>query len=222
MFPAQLVSGDFFDYFPLPDGSFLFVVGDVSGKGVAAGVLTSGVTAALRAEALHELPLERILERLNRVLCDVTGALRFVTLICAKLQPSNRRLDFARAGHPPGLVYRPSTAECFSLDAGGPVLGVLPEASFDSSSLLLQAGDVVVLYTDGVSEAENGSDEPYPTDRLAALLSKAAPGSATEILESIRTSVVEYTDGRGLADDATLVVLKANPSRGERAVVEAS
>lgn len=226
--PAREVGGDYYDFIELGDerdtrGRCVGVIlGDVSGKGVPAALMVSTLHSAVR------LLLDRIevgsdlLERLNRHILESSAPNRFITLMVAELDCAARRLTYVNAGHNPGLVLRaPGASDASSasagayrverMPAGGLPVGLLPGSRYQKASLDLDPGDLVCLYSDGITEAEaaDGSDEEFGEHRLAALLERSAELALREIVQEIDRAVTEFTGGAPQGDDQTVVLVRA-------------
>jgi sigma-B regulation protein RsbU (phosphoserine phosphatase) len=145
----------------------------------------------------------------NNVVHEVTGGDRFISLFYGKLSPQARSWEYTNAGHNPPLLIR-GCRDPIPLDKGGPVLGVLPGAGYESEQIDLRTGDVLVLFTDGVVEAQNPAGEEYSAKRLAGIVSSHLQQSPGELIETILASVVQFQGTTVLADDLTLVVLKTS------------
>ena len=204
--PAREVAGDYYDLFPLPDGSLAFLILDVSGKGTSAAFYaaeTKGVLSALDKQALG--PRE-VADRLNGIWCQSHDRRLFLTLAYGTFHPRTGRYQFVRAGHPSAFLRR-ADGRVSRLHPRG--LGVgLSAARFretlELSEGVLEPGDCLIFYTDGLSEAQAPDDAFYGEDRLEALLA----GPAEDLQASILTDVAAFTQGRPLADDLTLLILK--------------
>jgi sigma-B regulation protein RsbU (phosphoserine phosphatase) len=217
--PASQVGGDYFDFISLADGSTGVCIADVAGKGIAAALLMSVVQASLRAQLLNDRQhaiVPAVVSLLNRLLCASVSTARYVTCFYAQISPTNDSFRFVNAGHNPPLLFTRSAqtaegsregGEFRRLATGGPVLGLFPDASFEEDEVVLRCGDVLVAYTDGVTEAMNSEDEEFSEDRLRTAI-VGATGSAKEILETIVSRVVHWSRGMGQHDDITVVVLR--------------
>lgn len=208
MYPARIVAGDYYGFIELANGEVAVVIGDVSGKGVAAGLLMPSIEVALRMDAPRFPRTSDLLRAFNNVVQQITAGRRFITLFYGKLSPQSRSLEYTNAGHNPPLLIRAGAETC-KLDQGGPVLGVLPNTEYKNDVVALSRRDVLVLYTDGVVEAESPAGEEYSVARLAALVSLHLQESADKLIESIHASVTQFRGAAPQADDMTLVVLKA-------------
>ena len=207
MYPAKTVAGDYYGFIELPAGEIAVVIADVSGKGVAAGLLMPSIEVALRMDAARFPSTSDLLQTFNNVVCEITSGLRFISLFYGKLCRQSHSLEYTNAGHNPPLVIRAGT-DPSPLDKGGPVLGVLPDSHYESAKISLRQGDVLVLYTDGAVEAENPAGEQYSVERLSRTVSLHLQQNASELIETIYTSVIEFRQTTTLADDLTLVLLK--------------
>jgi len=207
MYPAKIVAGDYHGFIELPEGQIRLVIADVSGKGVAAGLLMPSIEVALRIDAPRSPGTDDLLRSFNKVVCQITGGNRFISLFYGKLCPRSRSLEYTNAGHNPPLLIRDGPGP-IALDKGGPVLGVLLDADYERAKIDLHRGEVLVLYTDGVVEAENPAGEQYSTQRLVGIVSSHLQQSPAELIETIYTSVSDFRETTVLADDLTLVVLK--------------
>ena len=222
--PAFQVGGDYYDFMPTrPDlsssakssGRWAFVIGDVMGKGVPAGLLMTMLRGMLRAEVLTGLPPDAILHDLNQLaLEDLTQSHRFVTLFYSDFDARSRKLRFANAAHNPPLLWSAKSKSIIRLDAPGLLIGLQPEAEYGCGEIVLQPGDVLLYYTDGVTEAPGISGERFDENRLITFLDKFARDGlgAKQILNKLFERLdgfVGVSDHR-LEDDASMVVLKVN------------
>ena len=222
--PAFQVGGDYYDFMPTrPDlsssakssGRWAFVIGDVMGKGVPAGLLMTMLRGMLRAEVLTGLPPDAILHDLNQLaLEDLTQSHRFVTLFYSDFDARSRKLRFANAAHNPPLLWSAKSKSIIRLDAPGLLIGLQPEAEYGCGEIVLQPGDVLLYYTDGVTEAPGISGERFDENRLITFLDKFAREGlgAKQILNKLFERLdgfVGVSDHR-LEDDASMVVLKVN------------
>jgi serine phosphatase RsbU (regulator of sigma subunit) len=207
MYPAKIVAGDYYGFIEFPAGEIAVVVADVSGKGVAAGLLMPSIEVALRMDAARFSSTSGLLQTFNNVVCQITGGHRFISLFYGKLSPQSHSLEYTNAGHNPPLVIRAGT-DPSPLDKGGPVLGVLPNSHYESEKITLRQGDILVLYTDGAVEAENPAGEQYSAERLSRTVGLQLQRSASELIETIYTSAIQFRKTTSLADDLTFVLLK--------------
>jgi sigma-B regulation protein RsbU (phosphoserine phosphatase) len=213
--PSDHASGDYYDVVPLIDDQWGFVMADVSGHGTPAAVIMTVMRTLIHAE----LPSNRdksageFLEHVNKVMCE--NSLRdgrfFVTVWAAVLDPVSRRLTYASAGHnPPRLVRRGSV---LALDVGGGIpLGIDPKATYEDVGITLEPEDLLVIYTDGITEAMRpGTDdlELFGTERLDQLLSEYSSERACDCAALIRKAIAEFTNNAAPTDDRTMLILRA-------------
>jgi sigma-B regulation protein RsbU (phosphoserine phosphatase) len=187
-------------------------MGDVMGKGVPAGLLMTLLRGMLRAEVLSDLPPDRILHDLNQLAQeDLAHSHRFVTLFYSDFDPRTRLLRYANAAHNPPLIWRRQRNSVERLDAPGLLIGLQPDADYGSEQLVLEPGDVLLYYTDGVTEATGFSGQRFDEDRLMRALQSACRSGigAQGILDQLFARLDRFVGpDRHLEDDASMVVLK--------------
>ncbi|MCU0513588.1 MAG: SpoIIE family protein phosphatase [Anaerolineae bacterium] len=224
MYPAFQVGGDFYDWLNTPD-SFTFMVGDVAGKGVAAAMMMAMIRSALRSVARFGFALmtpEDILEQTcEDVYDDFTRVSTFTTVFVGQYDPRHGRLVYANAGQSPIMFGRPGEPARL-LEADAPALGVLPNSLSRNASLPMQPGDVLVVATDGLPEAENAAEERFGYDRLLALVEQHRHLPAADIAAQLYAAVSAFEDNRRQHDDRTLLVIKCLPHRRAATVTEAA
>ncbi len=219
--PAFQVGGDYYDFMPTrPElmgrrrerGRWAFVIGDVMGKGVPAGLLMTMLRGMLRAEVLSGLPPDRILHDLNQLaLEDLAQSHRFVTLFYSDYDPRSRRLRFANAAHNPPLIWRAQKRSVSRLDAPGLLIGLQAEADYGAGEIVLEPGDVLLYYTDGVTEASGMTGDRFDETRLISTLEGVCRGGfgAQGILDQLFKRLDRFVGkDHHLEDDASMVVLK--------------
>jgi len=220
--PASHVGGDYFDYFYGQDAIDI-VIADVSGHSMGAALIMAETRSTLKAEALRTLHLPadgealqteagtgEILRVLNALLYeDLNRAELFITMFYMKYNPATRRLSYANAGHNRPLLLPAGAKVCRELDAEGIIFGVAREIVFEEKSIVLNQGDLVLLYTDGVTEAQNPAGEFFGAERLARLLATQGPHAPQEIINKIVKELKSFCEGNSFADDVSMVVLKA-------------
>jgi serine phosphatase RsbU (regulator of sigma subunit)/pSer/pThr/pTyr-binding forkhead associated (FHA) protein len=207
--PCRTVSGDYYDFVRRPDGRLYFVIADVSGKGVTAGLMMAGLQASFRIFCKNDPTPAQLLAQLNVALKDNLPQSKFVTLFLGRLELGSGVIEYANAGHTPPLWIRRDGVE--ELGETDLILGVVSHAEFREHSLQLAPGDALVLYTDGVSEAENADGEDLGGSQHLAQRLAAMHGADAEVLTSaIEAEVLAHVQDAPLADDVTLVVVSRN------------
>ena len=202
------VGGDYFDFIPVSDSRLGLAIADVSGKGIPAGLLMAGFRMSLLAEIRNDFAIRAVMRKVNTLLHESIERDKFVTAFYGVLDYKNRVLIFSNAGHnPPILAHDDGSIE--QLVEGGVALGVLPDAVYEERPIALRPGDVLLLYTDGVTEAESPSGEQYGQSRLEQLILRLRERGATEILDAVVDDVLAWAAERGQNDDLTLMVVKA-------------
>jgi len=211
MRPARGVGGDYYDYIPINAHTIQLVIADVAGKGVPAALLMSATAAAMQLEANQDRNLLEMVERLNTGIHSVSeDGERYVTLLLAELDAEERKLRYVNCGHNPALLFRAQTGEVTRLDSSCAPIGIARENSCELASADLTPGDVLVFYTDGVTEAENQLGEELGTERLSALVQRGSSSSAEVLMTDIFDNVANFCSGVGFNDDVTLLVVKCN------------
>src|SRR6476620_4050277 len=209
-FPCYEIGGDYYDFIEREDGRLVIALGDVSGKGTAAALLMSSLHAAIHAQSASHDSLVATISAVNRYLADNIPSNRFVTLFYAELDPGSGALSFLNAGHnPPLIVHSAGTVE--QLASGGLPLGIKPDAEYREGRTQLQHGDVLVIYSDGVTEAMSPTGEEFGATRLYEVVSRNIESSAAGIRDRIESSLTKFAQGTSAADDITLVIVKRQP-----------
>ena len=206
--PCRSISGDYYDFVLRPDGKIYFVIGDVSGKGITAGLMMAGLQASFRIFCKNDPPPAILVAELNTALKENLPQSKFVTLFLGRLDTNTGTIEYANAGHAPPLWIRKSGVE--ELAETDLVLGVVTRADFFNRRLRLDPGDSLVLFTDGVSEAENGEGQELSPMQFADLLSKQHGARAEEVTQALEEAVLHHVGDAPLADDVTLVVVSRN------------
>ncbi len=202
---ARNVGGDYYDYFPAAE-RYAICLGDVSGKGMPAALLMACTQATVRGQTLIESSAARCIERSNELLYQITDSDKFVTLFFALLDPAGRRLHYTNAGH--NLPILLSDKEVQPLDVGGPVLSILVSIPYQEAHLDLHSGDLLVIYSDGFSEAMNRRFEEFGEERLLEVVTAARDLSPEEVIERSFEAVRQHAGGAPQTDDMTMVALK--------------
>ena len=206
-FPCYEIGGDYYDFIEREDGRLVIALGDVSGKGTAAALLMSSLHAAIHAQSASHDSLVATISAVNRYLADNIPSNRFVTLFYAELDPESGALSFLNAGHnPPLIIHSAGTVE--QLASGGLPLGIKRDAEYREGRTQLQHGDVLVIYSDGVTEAVSPTGEEFGATRLYEVVSRNIEGSAAGIRDRIESSLTKFAQGTSAADDITLVIVK--------------
>jgi len=209
--PAQIVTGDYFDFLQFEDGTHGFVIGDVSGHGVSAGMLMSSLQTVFHTLAPEADSPVDVLKRINKLYVRNIHFTTFVTLFFARLDTQNRQLSYASAGHNPPLLYQSSTGESTWLKPTGPAIGLVDEFGFQCNDIQLSQGDILVMYTDGLIEAINpGQSEQFGYERLLEIVRQNEGLRANDLIQKVRQALNDFTQGALLADDITLIVCRVN------------
>lgn len=207
--PAAAVGGDYFGYFPHGRSGVDSFVGDVSGHGVGAALLMAEARVTFLAERLGEPGAAQILARLNELLHDdLDRAGHFITGCCATYDAATRELKYASAGHPPALLLRAAGTRWTTLDVEGVLLGIRKEARFAEARLDMQTGDIVVFYTDGVTETRNDAGEMFGCDRLADAVVSHRAEDPEMMVDAVLAALDRYSGAAPREDDVTIVIMK--------------
>jgi sigma-B regulation protein RsbU (phosphoserine phosphatase) len=218
---AQEVGGDYYDFIPLENGRLGIAIGDVSGKGISAALLMASIRAALHGLTFSgTLDLARLMQGLNRIIYDSSTSNRFVTFFFGEYDPVTRTLSYVNAGHNAPVILRPSAPELNSycnpedpclvqrLDMGGPVVGIFAEVQYEQGCIQLQSYDVLIAFTDGISEAMTADYDEWGEERLIAAARMSTHRSAQDIVTAVIASADRFTVGAAQNDDLSLVVMK--------------
>jgi serine phosphatase RsbU (regulator of sigma subunit) len=208
MHTARLLGGDYYDFFKVSDQIIDVVIADVSGKGAAASLLMPSLAVALRLRARELSGPAAILKDLDGVLKQITAPATFVTMFYARFNTTQQTLEYACGGHNPPLLLRPSTNQSFLLEDSGPIMGILPDAQFSNTVIPLEPGDILTLYTDGVTEQENETEEEFSLDRLKQLVLSKESEPAAAIITDISNAVSTFAGTTEQSDDLTVVIAK--------------
>ena len=209
--PAEGVGGDYYDFIHLIDGSLGIAVGDVSGKGIAAALMMASLQASLRGQTIKPCStLSEMIQHINRLVYEASAENRYATFFYAQYDPTTLAMRYVNAGHNPPIVWRQLNGvhQFIRLEDGGTVVGLFPQFPFVEGQVQLQRGDVVVAFTDGISEAMNGVDEEYGEDRLTEALCLMEARSAADMITHVLAEVDGFTAGAKQHDDMTLVVVR--------------
>lgn len=205
--PARQVGGDYYDLLALDDGRLRLTVGDVTGKGIPAALLVSTLHSSLRL-LLGAKPVDpELLGRLNRHIFESSAANKFITLLVAEMDPARHRLHWVNAGHNPGLRVAHDGA-VQQLTPGGLPVGMMPDASYSEGEMELGTGDLVCLYSDGITEAASPEGEEFGLERLQRILVEDRERPLAEIQHRLDETVAGFVQGEPQGDDETLVLLR--------------
>jgi sigma-B regulation protein RsbU (phosphoserine phosphatase) len=217
--PALNVGGDFYDVFRLANGDVALVLGDVAGKGLPAAILMGVVHGAVRtaSAAWTGANHSELTGHLNDLLYSRTAANRYVTMFWGFIDSDGQTLRYVNAGHLPPILLRPgdSGVQVERLEEGGPVLGLLPGTPYAMGQARLQRGDLVVAFSDGLSEATGATDEEFGTDRVIEAATRHLGRPPADVLAGILQSALAFTGGAPLKDDVSLLVVRAGAPRAE-------
>ncbi|HZI89637.1 MAG TPA: SpoIIE family protein phosphatase [Candidatus Polarisedimenticolia bacterium] len=205
--PSQDVGGDYFDFIEGETPVLTIGLGDVAGKGMPAALLMTSLHASVRAHVESQQPLPLVMARLNRSIHQAVRGERFITLVLISIDRASGEFRYVNAGHNPPFLVHPS-GEIEKLSVGGLLLGMFPEATYESAELKLEPGDVLTLYSDGVTEARNAADDEYGEERLAAFLTKHRTLEPERIVESLIREVFEFSNEGKPGDDVTVTVIR--------------
>ena len=206
-FPCYEIGGDYYDFIQRDDGRLVIALGDVSGKGTAAALLMSSLHAAIHAQTGSHDTIVETVSAVNKYLAENIPPNRFVTLFYAELDPGSGAVSFLNAGHnPPLIVHAAGTVE--QLASGGLPLGIRADADYREGRTHMQRGDVLVIYSDGVTEAASPSGEEFGPTRLYEVVSRNVDASAAGIRDRIESALTKFSQGTKAADDITLVIVK--------------
>jgi phosphoserine phosphatase RsbU/P len=206
-FSCYEIGGDYYDFIERHDGKMLIALGDVSGKGTAAALLMSSVHAAIHAQVSAKSSLDQTISSVNQYLAENTPANRFVTMFAAELDPATGVLKYINAGHNPPLIGRVD-GTIVQLSSGGFPLGIMPTAEFEMGETILNPGESLVVYSDGVSEANNIKDEEFGMERLSAVIQNNLSSSASGMRDKVESALSAFTLTAPANDDITLVIVK--------------
>jgi sigma-B regulation protein RsbU (phosphoserine phosphatase) len=205
--PTRYVGGDFYDFVELETGELFGVLADVSGKGVSASLLSSMLLGCLQMQLRAGLALDEAVARLNRFLCEKSSASRFVTMFVFTMK-SDGRGRYISAGHNPTYVYRAATREIEELVSNNMIVGAFPFATYDAAALELNPGDVLLAYSDGLTEAENPRGEMLGEEGVKQVILAQAPSGSKQLEQKLLETIQNFTAGRSLTDDITIILVE--------------
>jgi serine phosphatase RsbU (regulator of sigma subunit) len=205
---ARLLGGDYYDFFQVSEGIVDIVIADVAGKGAAASLLMPSLAVVLRLRARELSGPAAIIKDLDGVLKQITGPATFVTMFYARVNPSLRTLQYANGGHNPPLLVRTRTGTTILLEESGPIVGILPDAQFTDTVVKLEPGDILTLFTDGITEQENESEDQFSLDRLKNLIISKETDSAAALVADVTDAVSTFAGTKEQEDDLTILIAK--------------
>jgi sigma-B regulation protein RsbU (phosphoserine phosphatase) len=208
--PARVVSGDYYDFITIQPDSTAIIIGDISGKGISAALLMASVQSSLHAQLsmaeAGEVSTATLCSRLNQQLYDNTPPEKYATFFCSVYEETRGRLSYTNAGHLAPIVIRGS--EVIRLDSNSTVVGLLPNFPYGEQPFELQSGDLMLAFTDGITESENKDSEQYGDERLIELLVRNRDKSLDEILRIISEAVRSWAFDLDGQDDTTMIVVR--------------
>jgi len=208
--PCREMGGDYFDVFAV-GGTFVITIADVVGKGIGAAMLMSNLQAMVRSLARQLSEPSLLLERINADLISRVGEGRFITCFLMTLNPRNHRIRYANAGHNQPLLCR-SSEEMLSLEVRGIPLGILDDSRYEAYETKLEDGDVLLLYSDGITECRGATDDLFGEERLKSVLAGSSNSDAEDIRNAVFDAVDVFRQDEPYADDMALVVIKRRPA----------
>ena len=208
MHAAKDVGGDFYDFFPIDDHRIGFTIADVSGKGVPAAIFMAVSRTLIKATGLRDMGSNECMRTVNDILCGESVGSMFVTVFYGIYDLKTGLVDFTNAGHnPPYILHADGTVEMVKSECNL-VLGALEGIDYKNGSLQLEPGDTLVMYTDGVTEAENKVQAQFENSRLEAVLAEMKGSSSKQIVDTVNAKVKEFSDGAPQSDDITQLVIR--------------
>jgi len=205
--PADRIGGDYFDFIPLSHGRLCITVADVSGHGIPSALVMTAFRALVRTYARSKLEPARITQAINQHLPEYTGGNDYVTAIYAVLDSENGQFAYTSSGHPPPILVR-TDGSLEVLEQRGPALGFIKDARYPTGKVVLNAGDVLVLYTDGVLEVTGTQGEEFGAERLTGIIQDGRTLPASQQVQEIIRTTRQFSDLAGYPDDFTLVVIR--------------
>lgn len=209
--PAEAVGGDYFDYFKINKNEIAFAVADIAGHGLSSALLMAGLVGFVRSNAIvYEDDLKTFMEKVNVLMCGSTDGSRFATFFYSVYNSENKSLHFVNAGHNPPLLYRHKSNSFEELKTDGFIIGGISSFKYKDAIAGLEKNDLLVLYTDGITEAFNLKNEQFGEERLKKTITHNKFLNAKELSNKILEEVKEHSGGREQADDMTLLIVKIN------------
>lgn len=209
--PADAVGGDYFDYFRISQNETAFAIGDISGHGLSSALLMAGLVGFVRSNAImYNDDLKIFMDKVNKLMCDSTDGSKFATFFYSVYNSETKILRYVNAGHNPPFLYRSKTKSFEELKTDGFIIGGMCDFSYKDASLKLDGDDLLLYYTDGITETFNAANEQYGEERLKNTIAENYPESPKIICDKIIQGVQSYSNGKPQADDMTLLAIKIN------------
>lgn len=208
MQPVRGVGGDYYDYIPVNGHTIQVVIADVAGKGVPAALLMSATAAAVQLEVSEKRNMLEVVNRLNNGIHSVSDGNRYVTLVLGDIDAISRSFRYVNCGHNPALFFQAKTRDVVPMNSSCFPVGMFDSVTCEINRAELAVGDILVLYTDGITEAENSQGEEFGMERLSAVIRRDSSLAAEELMDNIFQSAEDFCQGVGFADDATVLVVK--------------
>jgi hypothetical protein len=213
--PASEVGGDLFDVFFVDDRNLFICIGDVSGNGIPAAMFMARTIGLLRIAAMNTLDPDELLVKINNQLCDGNDSNLFATLFCAFLDVESGRLVYSNAGHCAPMLFNGNKAEKLAIPSGT-LVGAIPDLSYTAREITLRPGEVLICYTNGVTEARGSADEEFSEDRLSRLIERASNQPLEAMIDMVRREVGEFTGVSVPDDDYTLLSVRLITGSGRK------
>ena len=210
MQPARGVGGDYYDYIPVNEHTIQVVIADVAGKGVPAALLMAATAAAVQLEVSEKRGMLEVVNRLNNGIHSVSDGNRYVTLVLADIDALSRSFRYVNCAHNPALLFQAKTRDVIPMNSSCFPVGMFDSITCEMNRADLAAGDILVLYTDGITEAENSQGEEFGVERLSAVIRRDSSLSAEGLMGNIVQSAEDFCQGVGFKDDATVLIVKCS------------
>jgi sigma-B regulation protein RsbU (phosphoserine phosphatase) len=206
---AQFVGGDYYDFLPMPDGTLLFTLGDVCGKGIAAAVLMASMQASLRSQVVRApVSIAALVGDLNKAVYSFSTADKYSTLFCGLLDVRNRKLTYVNAGQVRPMLLRSGNGQVERLEGGGFPVGLLDASEYDQGEILLQPGDAVLCFSDGISEATNAKNEMWDECEVEKIVRTCHGLTSQQMIELLIEATDRFAGEAEQADDMTVVAIR--------------
>jgi len=208
--PAKSVGGDYYDFIEIPEGGLFFTVGDVAGKGIGAAVLMASIQASIRSQVVAPpTRMTDLMARFNIAVESFSRSERYSTLFCGRFDPTFRELTYVNAGQVEPMLYRAATGKVERLTTGGPPVGLLSFAEYTEEIMIMSPGDILLIYSDGISESTNVAGKMWDDIQVRHILRDSADLEPLEIQQRIIAGADAFAGEAEQADDLTVMVLKS-------------